>query len=737
MQRTCNMFDTSTRIRHEVEDCIRWGVRVYQCEHEQSTLWVTVMLTAKDAAIFKLTFGGRYPLEPPFVVCENVQSPRLMHPDIEKLNKSMARGQGFDPTMNLLEIYQELEAWARRSDPSVFSQSVEIRVDHDTFTFVASDPWPPVVGTETTAHATSNKTEAQTNSFALLFEDDDEAEESSDEASEPSILPRDVLATVATFLSESSKAVLASSSRTNRSEAPAFIEPDGQQEWVVQNNRMKRQVCNVLGETDPDVPLGVLLNVEYHPKTRMLSAVRPAPGYWSYKGMTWTRSVDGSYRRMTWLPLNARRDRKALEWVIPRLICRNAKDTPFDAVTIPEVMARILHSFVLILADKVDMGSGSYGDDDLLDQYAVVTQLAQDLLKQYRLNNAGVVQDLHKSHVPDLGTFCVKMTMLQQFGEYTEDILRQYLARCVLWWGGKDERYALESGMTSDPDAREHMFDASRVGTRMLLLCRAMGSCIRPTRKCGGRCSLNDKIAFRKMLHRIYSIASFEEFIQEWREGAPAGDTGTLLARAVVDSETAGYHSATTDFAKIANIKGSRLLRGESRSIPIRKIRIKMQASTGILCCAVHPYDETGRLGTVCYNKKQWGGTTIVHSGDKRTSDQTRTVHEVDIDLTNAAEIGANEIFMTLSSCGAHTFANLGSVDMSIENQDGASLVDYSLDGDVSTCRSVVMARLVCDQQQRWCIQALGTTSNERCCGNYKTIWGLIDQLRQRRMDRT
>lgn len=735
MQRARKMFNTTTRIRHEVEECTRWGVRVYQCKREQSTVWVTVVLTATDSVIFKLTFGTRYPLEPPFVVCENVHSARLRQPDIETLNKSMARGQGFDPTMNLLEIYHELEAWARSSDLSVFSQSVDIRVDNDTFTFVASDPWPPVFRREeTVSHAALNKTEVQANAFALLFDDEGSDEE---EDNEPSILPRDVLSTVATFLPESSKAALASSSRSNRSEAPAFIETDTQQEWVVQNNRMKRQVCSVLGETDPDVSLGVLLNVEYHPKTRLLSAVRPIQGYWSYKGMMWARSVDSSYRCMLWLPLNTRRGRKAIEWAIPRLACRTTQDQSFNTATIPEVMARILHSFVLILADKVDMGSGIYGDDDLLDQYAVVTQLAQDLLKQYRLNDAGVVQDLHKSHVPDLGTFCVKMTMLEQFEGYTEDILRQYLARCVLWWGGKDERFALDPCMTSDPDAREHMFVTSRVGARMLLLCRAMGKCIRPTRKCGGRCSLNDKIVFRKMLQKIYSITSFEEFIQEWREGAPADDTEALLARAVVDSEAAEYHSATTDFAKIANIKGSRILRGESRSIPIRKIRIKMQSSIGILCCAVHPYDESGRLGMVCYNKKQWGGTTIVHSGDKRASDQTKTVHEVDIDLTSAAEIGANEIFMTLSSCGAHTFANLGSVDMSIENQDGTSVVDYSLDGDISTCRSVVMARLVCDQQQRWCIQALGTTSNERCCGNYNTIWRLIDQLRQRRMDRT
>ena len=332
-------------------------------------------------------------------------------------------------------------------------------------------------------------------------------------------------------------------------------------------------------------------------------------------------------------------------------------------------------------------------------------------------------QDMIKAITPDLGELCSTLFLCCNESQVTplELILREFFARCVLWWGGLDSSYVQHDAVIVD----DNRFTASRVGARLLLICRTLSETIHPNRAYGGRTSLSCKDNFRNELKRIYEIDTFEDFVKHWRKSNCAHDMDYLLERAIYDSQDLGYHDECTDFGRIGKIKGTRLLRGESRMVPIETVTVRTSAMGGLLCVAAHPYDTNSRLGTVCYNNRTLDG--IVHSGD--TWCKGENVHVVQINLGFIAS-WVSELYLTVSACGTETLGNFQSMHMQTVNQRNEEIVNYSIDALPRDARSAILGRLWKDGQGKWQIQALATTCRRRCCGNYSVITSIIDDIR-------
>ena len=730
------------RVQQEVDEALRAGWQV-EMHHRSKTVLVYACVSDEgSAALFALEYTKKYPIEAPQISCLTaVRVPKVELPDIYG---GQLKTNGRLTYLTLCDVLSRLSVWmgwyandlAATKTVKLIDRYVEFEASHYQSCLGLS------MVPASRQRGGKSSVKKSTNMFCVLDVEDDEDDLQGAEAAAPTMFNAtlgvcDVLGEVVRALPESNVSRLMSCTKVTRRLEKGVWNEAQKQDWILRHNRMEEMACVITRSTER---LGLVMTPEYDSvKHSLLKQVLPRQGFWSMQGFKWAQQMDAaSYSSDVWIPLNAK-SKNSFEWAIRRLCKRRGKDevSKQDILT---VAGRTLHSFSLIIADKVQLETGSFLDNHFMDQYACLVQLFQDALRIYDVvvDVPDSFEAMHKSKLKDLGELCSLMSLIYGANRTpSEMVLREWFARQPLWWGTRN------AVLITDTDEKldDQRFDVSRLGGRQILTCRALSEFLVPSRSHNGRTCLLSKDNMRSALERIYNLDDFKAFVLEWRRGSECEsqieDLPWMIERAVYDSRDAQYHDENTNFGRISRRRGCKLLqRGETQTIPVRSVNITMRnGGGGILCAACHVYSAppiSTRLTTVSYDNAWWtdGSSVMIrHSGDARDK-SNNSMHNMYVDMETVFKHGGSSIYLTLSACGVNTLGDFAWTQMDILDQEGNELVCYRLDESLGRSSSAVIAEFDCDSQGRWTVKALCSTSDRRCCRDYRVITRVIENLR-------
>lgn len=680
---------------------------------------------------YTITLGKYYPIDPPLVTSLNSNLP-----DIESIQRHdfyECDNVGYNCNMSLLDIYMILKDNTsnltsdeisvddiRISDELVLSQNTTI--GKNKFKVIKK------------SHVKYNNIYDHLNNL-----DDDYTDDQTDiTINNNSVnLDEDTLKLILDLLPMELKQKTSTS--TKSMSFLNLIDANEKESFIERNNKISKSIsCYISGKTDIQT-LGICLDVEFNPKTKCLSKVLVHQGYLSYSAFRCGIKTTNSGKIYNlWLPL-------VLGSKIPRsfettiaimnksFIKEGNKNIPnFEIEMVVPTMVKILSSFVHLIADKVKPIT-----NEMLDIYCQLHAMTCNLTNVYKLSDSMNYLNLlneadevkrytlfNKKEMPDIGDLLIKQNLIN-FKISFHYIFEEFMARLVLWWYASDIKYA---SYIKDEDYND-LFSISKVGIRIFCINILLSKNILEASSIWQyRCPLVNKNDFRHEVNNIYNISSFEEFLNYCSINKSVNE---VISNAVKISKIQKYQE-NVDFMKIQKMKGTQLMRGESKRVEIKNIRLELQGTPGILCGAVHTYHGDEFRETICYSNRFTKG--IVHSGDNYING--KSIHSIEINLEELeeGEESIDKLFVTLSSCGTNNLQQFNEVviELTDSKNPNDNLINYHLENSIGASKSCVMAKITKDQQNYWNITALGLTCKDRCCGNYNVVYQLINSLNKR-----